>query len=264
VRATGRWLLALSIVAAALAGAATPARAGRLDEAWRRGNQAYLHGDYRAAVAAYQELRDQGVHSSDLFFNLGDAYVRTGALGPAIWAFEEALVLDPGNEDARYNLAATRKQAARLTPAANAAETQAPGQDHDPLWVRIVTSLSASAETWLFAAAYLGLFGLLFWRVWARADLRAGLAVAATALGVAALLTGALLVGRVQLDRMSFGVVLPDAVEVREGADPGARTSFALHAGARVRLVDADQDWVRVRLGNGLEGWLRANEVGKL
>jgi len=78
------------------------------------------------------------------------------------------------------------------------------------------------------------------------------------------LLTGALLVGRVQLDRMSFGVILPDAVEVREGADPGARTSFGLHAGARVRLVDTDQDWVRVRLGNGLEGWLRAGEVGKL
>jgi len=253
-------LPALLMAAALLAGVAAPAQAGRLDEAWRRGNPAYLHGDYGAAVAAYQELRDQGVRSSDLFFNLGDAYVRTGALGPAIWAFEEALVLDPGNEDARYNLAATRKQASRL----GHADAEAPGQDRDPLWVRIVTALSPSAETWLFAGAYLGLFGLLFWRLWARADLRAGLAVAAAAFGVAALLTGALLVGRVQLDRMSFGVILPDAVEVREGADPGARTSFGLHAGARVRLVDTDQDWVRVRLGNGLEGWLRAGEVGKL
>jgi hypothetical protein len=213
-------------------------------------------------VAAYQELRDQGVRSSDLFFNLGDAYVRTGSLGSAIWAFEEALVLDPGNEDARYNLAATRKQAARLAHAADAAE--APGQERDPLWVRIVTSLSASVETWLFVGAYLGLFALLFWRLWARAERRSGLTIGATALAVAVLLTGALLIGRVQLDRLSFGVVLPDAVEVREGADPGARASFSLHAGARVRLVDSDQDWVRVRLGNGLEGWVRAGEVGKL
>jgi hypothetical protein len=29
-------------------------------------------------------------------------------------------------------------------------------------------------------------------------------------------------------------------------------------------LLDRDQDWVRVRLANGLEGWLRAEDVGRL
>jgi len=241
---------------------AGPAHAGRLDEAWRRGNQAYLHGDYAAAIGAYQELRGQGVHTTDLYFNLGDAYFRSGSLGPAIWAFEEALVLDPGNDDARFNLAAARKDAERLVRAGDAAE--APAQDRDPLWVRIVTSLSASTETWLFVAAYLTLFGLLFWRRWAAPHQRPALGIAAAAFGVAAVLTGALLLGRVQLDRLAFGVVLPANVDVKEGADASARTSFALHAGARVRLVDSDQDWVRVRLGNGLEGWIHAGDVGRL
>ncbi len=253
-----RALLAL----AALLAMAAPERAGRLDEAWRRGNEAYLHGDYAAAIAAYQELRGQGVHTGELFFNLGDAYFRSGSLGPAIWAFEEALVLDPGNDDARFNLGAARAEAAHLARAGDAAE--APAQDRDPLWVRIVTALGASLETWLFVAAYLALFALLFWRRWAGAHLRAPLGIAAAAAGVAALLTGALLLGRVQLDRLAFAVVLPAHVEVKEGADPSARTSFALHAGARVRLVDSDQDWVRVRLGNGLEGWIHSGDVGKL
>jgi hypothetical protein len=244
-----------------LVGIAAPARAGRLDEAWRRGNQAYLHGDYGAAIAAYQELRGQGVRSSDLFFNLGNAYVRTEARGSAIWAFEEALILDPGNEDARFNLSVARRAASKYTYASGVLP---PEQVRDPLWVRVVTSLSASVETWLFAAAYLGLFTLLFWRLWAGADLRAGLAVGTAAFGVAALLTGALLVGRIQFERLSYGIVLPDRVDVREGADPEARSSFLLGAGARVRLVDSDQDWVRVRLADGLEGWLRASEVGKL
>jgi tetratricopeptide (TPR) repeat protein len=248
----------LALVALLLA--AAPARAGRLDEAWKRGNEAYVHGDYAGAIAAYQELRDQGVRSSDLFFNLGDAYFRSGSLGSAIWSFEEALAVDPGNEDARFNLSAARAQAAKLARAGD----EAPSQERDPLWVRIVTALSPSVETWLFLATYLGLFGLLFWRSSAGADRRGALGVGAAALGVAALLTGALLFGRAQLDRLAFGVVLPAHVEVKEGADPTARTSFALHAGARVRLVDTDQDWVRVRLGNGLEGWLRAGDVGKL
>jgi tetratricopeptide (TPR) repeat protein len=242
---------------------AGPARADRRDQAWQRGNQAYLHGDYAGALAAYQELRGQGVRSSDLFFNLGNAYFRSGAIGSAIWSFEEALVQDPGNEDARFNLTAARKQVERLARGSDTA-AEAPAQDRDPLWVRIATALSASTETWLFVAAYLGLFGLLFARAGASADLRPALGIAAAAFGVAALLTGALLVARVQVDRLSFAIVLPVNVEVKEGADPSARTSFALHAGARVRLVDTDQDWVRVRLGNGLEGWLRGSDVGKL
>ena len=36
--------------------AAGAAHADRRDEAWRRGNEAYLHGDYAGAAAAYEEL----------------------------------------------------------------------------------------------------------------------------------------------------------------------------------------------------------------
>src|SRR5580704_11054918 len=88
----------------ALALAPRPARADRLDEAWKRGNDAYLHGDYDAAVAAYEELDREDVVSPDLFFNLGDAYFKKGALGPAIWAFERAGALEPDDEDVRFNL----------------------------------------------------------------------------------------------------------------------------------------------------------------
>ena len=82
-------------------------------------------------------------------------------------------------------------------------------------------------------------------------------AAGAAVLGAGALLAGALLFGRVQLERVPFGVLLPDAVAVKEGADVNYRTSFDAHAGLRVRIVEQDQDWLRVRLGNGLEGWVR-------
>ena len=81
-------------------------------------------------------------------------------------------------------------------------------------------------------------------------------------LAAGALLTGALLAGRVRLDRIPFGVVLPDEIAVKEGADVNYRTSFEAHAGLRVRIVDRDQDWLRVRLANGLEGWVRARRSG--
>jgi hypothetical protein len=244
-------LFALSIVGAG-------ARADRLDDVWQKGNEAYLHGDYAAAVTAYEGLDRQGVVSGDLYFNLGDAYFRKGALGPAIWAFERALALDPGDDDARFNLDQARKLAAGRT------QDRLQGEQHEPAWIRVVTSISPGVLTLMFVLLYVGTFvGLYLWRR-AREDLRPTSAAVVSLLAVGALLTGALVFGRMQLERTPFGVVLPDAVAVKEGADVNYRTSFDVHAGLRVRIVERDQDWLRIRLGNGLEGWVRSADVGSL
>jgi len=246
------------VVGVALVVAPRPARADRIEEAWRRGNEAYLHGDYAGAVAAYEEVDRQGLASADVAFNLGAAYFRKGAVGPAIWAFERALAFDPNDEDARYNLDQARKLAARR------AHDRLEGDDKDPGWMRLVGGVPAASETWMFVALYVGFFAVLVGRRWARSEWRPALAAGAAVLAVGALLSGALLAGRVYLDRIPFGVVLPDEIAVKDGADVNYRTSFTAHAGLRVRVVDRDQDWLRVRLANGLEGWVRSQEIGRI
>jgi tetratricopeptide (TPR) repeat protein len=245
-------LVALAVLAPSVA------RADRLDEAWKRGNDAYLHGDYDAAVAAYEELDREDVVSPDLFFNLGDAYFKKGALGPAIWAFERAAALDPDDEDVHYNLEQTRKLAARQ------ARDKIEGEDREPLWIRAVTALSPSTETWTFVVLYLAFFAVLFARRRASDDARPALAAAAAILAFAALVAGSLLAGRAVLARVPYGVVLPAELAVKEGADVNYKTGFNVHAGLRVRLLERDQDWLRVRLANGLEGWVRSKDVGRL
>ena len=253
-----RAVTALALAVLAVAVAPGRARADRLDEAWRRGNEAYLHGDYAAAVAAYEEVNRQGIASADLAFNLGAAYFRKGAVGPAIWSFERALALDPGDEDARFNLDRARKVAARR------AHDRMEGEDREPAWMRMAGGLSAGTVTWTFVALYVAFFVFLFGRRWARAESRPALTAITAVLAAGAVLAAVLLAGRVHLDRIPFGVVLPDEIAVKEGADTNFRTSFDAHAGLRVRIVDHDQDWLRVRLANGLEGWVKAQEIGRI
>jgi SH3-like domain-containing protein len=90
------------------------------------------------------------------------------------------------------------------------------------------------------------------------------LGAAAAILGVGAAIIGTLLLGRAALDRIPFAIVLAEEVPVKEGADPNYRTSFQVHAGLKVRLLDRDHEWVRIRLPNGLEGWVRDGSVGRL
>jgi tetratricopeptide (TPR) repeat protein len=248
----------LAFAALALVVAQGRARADRVDEAWRRGNEAYLHGDYAAAVKAYEEVDRQGLASNDLAFNLGDAYFRKGALGPSIWAFERALAFDPNDDDARYNLEKARKLAARH------ANDRMEGEDKDPAWMRVVGAVAPATTMWVFIAFYLAFFAMLAARRWVRSESHPVMTAATALLAAGALLSGALLAGRAHLDRIQFGVVLPDEVAVKEGADANYRTSFEAHAGLRVRVVDRDQDWLRVRLANGLEGWVRSQEIGRI
>jgi tetratricopeptide (TPR) repeat protein len=246
------------------------ARADLLDDAWKRGNDAYLRGDYAAAVAAYEQLDRQQVISSELTFNLGNAYYRQGQLGRAIWCWERALAVDPDLEDARYNLDEARKvESTRV-------EDKIEGAEREATWIRLVSQLTASTETWLFVGLYLAFFVALGLRLRSRrrggaADPRQGeeghgsaWTALAAILGVGAALAAALVLGRVAMERVPSGVVLADQVAVKEGADPNYKTSFDVHAGLRVRLLEHDQDWVRIRLANGLEGWVRDRDVGPL
>ena len=251
--------LAFALMAALALGVfARDSRADLLDEAWKRGNEAHLRGDYTAAAAAYQQLDRQRVISADLYYNLGVTFFRQGQLGRAIWAFERALVVSPDDEDARFNLTQARKLAGQR------AHDKLEGVEREPLWTRVVTYLGPSTEVWLFCGLYLGCFALLFLRRSMAHDSRLAVTTAAALLGAGALLAGLLVVGRMNLDRIPFAVVLPDKVAVKEGADTNFRTSFEVHGGLRLRVLEREQDWLRVRLANGLEGFVRVDDVGLL
>jgi len=255
-----RWAFSaiLAILAALFVVSDGPARADFLDQAWKRGNDAFLRGDYADAAAAYEQLDRQHVESADLYYNLGVTYFRMGRLGPAIWAFERALMAAPDDEDARFNLNQARKLADQHT------HDKMEGAEREPLWTRVVSYFSPSTEVWLFCGLYVGCFVLLFLRRRATEDFRLAVSTAAAVLGGAALFAGVLLLGRMELDRIPYAVVLPDTIAVKEGADATFRTSFQVHAGLRLRVQGREQDWVRVRLANGLEGFVRSEALGLL
>jgi hypothetical protein len=95
--------------------------------------------------------------------------------------------------------------------------------------------------------------------------LRVGLLSVLVFVGLGAISSGGLLAGRYYLStHEERGIVLPDELAVKEGPDANNATAFLVHAGLKLRIVEHDGDWLRVRLGNGLEGWTRERDVGKL
>ena len=228
------------------------------DAAFRRGNESYFRAKYSEAIEAYEQVVALGVRSVDLYYNLGNAYLKSGQVGPAIYNFERALEEQPDAEDVIYNLNTARDVAKKL------GEDRLVGAQALPSWQRLIKPLSLSIVTWLFVGLYLGLFVLLLVvRYSPSGFLRV---VMITLLGFVALFalgSGAVLGGKLYLqEQVKEVIVLPNQLQVKEGPDLNFTTLFTVHAGLKARFIERDQDWLRIRLQNGLEGWVRDRDVG--
>ncbi len=251
------------LVAACLASSAfpSPARADAASDAlYEKGNQAYVHGDYQGSIDAYEQVLATGVEHEDLHYNLANAYVKADRLGPAILHYEKALVLDPSRDDTQANLRLTREAAATRW------QDKLQGAEHDPYWMRALSLLSPGAMTLVFLGVYAFTFLLAFAVYLLPAGFaRVSMAVLLLFFAAGSLAAGGALTARWYLNtHVEQGIVLPDEIVVKEGPEGNTQTSFLIHAGLRVRIVEHDQDWLKIRLANGLEGWTRARDVGKL
>ena len=53
----------------------------------------------------------------------------------------------------------------------------------------------------------------------------------------------------------------PTRCRSKRAPTPNYQAVFGVHAGLRVRVTEKEQDWARIRLANGLEGWVRERDL---
>jgi Bacterial SH3 domain len=237
------------LLAALLAAADTPGA-----QLFADANAAYLSGDVSRAIAAYEALVSEGVASTELETNLGAAYLRQGKRGLAVLHFERALFLEPGDDDARADLVEVRRgNVDRLEGDAEegGAETVA----------RLLTPLPGTAAAAILALLWPAAWVLLGLRILRGSPRWAAVAAAGCFGGalLSALLTWGAVAGRGMA--MRRGVVVAAAVPAREGPADKSVSRFEVHEGTAVRVDDEEAGFRRIKLANGLTGWVPADSV---
>ncbi len=239
-----------ALALALLLSAATPAAAtpeARLEAA----NALYLSGDFAGAARAYRALADEGFEGSALDLNLGNALARAGARGQAMASWLRALRLDPSDADARANLELARAQNVdRLV-----------GAVEPPLTARLVERTSDGLAVGLFGAAWVALWALLWLRGRSTRSARRLLGLAALLAALLSSATGALLAGKAAARRTASAIVVAAATPLREGPERSLKASLELHEGTAVEVLEARGDLARVRLENGLTGWVASADL---
>ena len=260
-------LLCTVALLGAIITSATEARAGSTeDKLFREANKAYAQGKpkdqagYHKARKLYEEIIRRGIDNEVLYYNLGNTYYRLGQYGRTIWAYERALRIAPEHRETKYNLGLVWDvQKSRV-------KDKIVGSQKQDWWQRVVAFFTVTSATgWFLLLWYLtfGLVGaalLLGWGV-----LRKSLIVLAVLVGLLALGFGRIYLDRIALEQRVTAILLDDKIELHEAARGISTVRHTIqYAGLKVELIAREDQWVKIRLHNGIEGWIRAASAGEL
>ena len=220
------------------------------------GNSAFLSGDLARATASWQALVDEGLASPEVETNLGVALSRQSKRGLAVLHFERALHLDSGDDDARADLTELRRS--------NVDRLEGEEDSGGEALFRMLAPLPGTALSFALVATWTLAWVSFALRALApRLAARLPLGVAAAVCFALAGLTGLGAAGAAVHHRLALrrAVVVAAAVPAREGPQAKASSHFEVHEGTLVRVEDAEGGYRRIKLQNGLTGWVPAESV---
>lgn len=212
-------------------------------------NRLYQQGKSDEAITAYQRLLEHGVVAPALYFNLGNAYFKSGQLGRAIAAYRMAQQLSPRDPDIRANLQFARNQVQPPTFPANKLAQ----------WLGTFTL----NEWTTFAAAVFWVFFVLLAVGEARPQLKRRTRPCIWFAGSAFVILAACLVTAhvAQRNATRIAIIVEPEVAVRQGPLDDAPKAFVAHDGAELKVLDQKDDWLQVSVAPGRFGWVNRAAV---
>ena len=229
-------------------------------ESFKQANDLYNSGYYKEAINQYTSILESNQHSAELYFNLANCHYKLNEIGPSIFYYEKALQLSPDDADILNNLGYAQKMTID-------AIQEVPESGISKQLNKTLNSLSV--DGWATRSVGLVfLFVILFLGYYlSYSEAKKRLFFITSSLVLILLFTSlALLFKKDSLDKSSHpAIVFAKETEVRAEPNLRAETSFTLHEGTKVLVIeDYNNDWSKIKLLNGETGWMLSSELKTL
>jgi len=219
-------------------------------------DSAYMNNDYATAIEIYEKILHQG-EAMEVYYNLGNSYFKSGNIAKAILNYERALLLNPGNEDIRFNLEIAKSKTVDKID-----------EIPDIFFIGWIKSLinSTSVDVWakwgivFFIFFLAGLYFLIFS---SKAVIKkVGFIAAIMFLFFSICTNGFAFYQKGVLTNRSTAIVVSPSVTVRSTPNDNGTSLFILHEGHKVRIKDGSmKSWKEISLEDGKVGWISASDI---
>tara|TARA_B100000809_G_scaffold145973_1_gene143546 strand:- start:471 stop:1223 length:753 start_codon:yes stop_codon:yes gene_type:complete len=225
-------------------------------EDFKQANSHYNNSEYEEAKVLYSQLLIDGHFSAALYYNLGNVYYKLNEVGPAILYYEKANKLNPLNKDIRHNLAFAYKLTVDK-------EDNVDNEILSAWWGTVVKY--QPLNRWALYSVFLLLFSVCFAVGYLFTDKRVNKQV--SFYGSLILFISFFLVlfigfeSKRMLELTTHGIVFSPSVTIVSEPNDQATKLFTLHEGAKVELLNIDNDWTRIQFAEDKIGWLKSDVV---
>lgn len=223
---------------------------------FEKGNDFYRKGNYEQAILQYESVLASKQHSSELYFNLANCYYKLNKVAPAIYNYEKALLLNPEDVEIQNNLKFAQKlqiDEIKDIPTVGFSKIV---QDFTSAfqynsWAWISVSLSV-----LFLFSFIGYY--FSQMTFSKRMFFIGMFVLVFLLLIS---VSAAISEKNNFYNEKPAIVFAEVVEMKSEPRNSSNTVFSLHEGTKVFVLETMENWKKIQLTDGTEGWIEKNAI---
>ncbi len=229
------------------------------DSLFVEANKLYQNEEYNEALEIYKKIEENKIESDELFYNIANANYKLNKVAPAIYYYEKALLVNPNNTDAKFNLRFAKQMAIdNIEPL--------PKSFSQKLSAGIIQKLAYN--TWAWVAVSLSiLFAILFllYHFSYSSSSKRFYFVSSIVSAFLALLTLTFAYqnyNTVKTDNPA--IVFAQQTDVKSAPTLSSEVSFQLHEGTKVQILESLDSWKKIKIADGKIGWMLVDDLKEL
>lgn len=219
-------------------------------------NKAYTEEKYNEAIVFYNKILEKGIVSSDVYFNLGNCYYRLSNFPMAILYYEKAKKINPADSDIELNLKiANTKIIDKIEPI--------PQLFLVKWWILLtnifhfdIWALISSIATFIF---FIFLFFYLINKTYSGKKTFFWLSISTLFIIILSITFAYNQYSNI--NKKNEAVVFAPTLTVKSSPDEKGIDKFVIHEGTKVIILDELNNWVKIKIANGSNGWIEKHNL---
>jgi len=222
-------------------------------------NTLYKEAKYTEAIKLYEKIETSNQVSADLYFNLGNCYYKLNKVAPTIYYYEKALKLQPLHRAAANNLVFAK----RLTLDVIEELPKTFLQKLDENYVK-----KLSYNQWAIVVVVLSFIAsilfLLFYFAESSSRKRLYFVISILSFLLFFVSIGITFNQFKWSEKNVKAIVFSEKTSIQNAPTLNSDAVFTLHEGTKVTVLDAVDNWKKIKLTDGKTGWILSDELKEI